>query len=438
MVSSETDQRQSVVNFVLAARAAEIRSLEALSKTCQVIKVIADLVHDLQRERGLTNVNLASGQGGLMSQQRSDQVAKSLLTEEQLRSIFSQFYLSPDQGPLSSRLLNSIAYVLQGLSELAFLRQQIEQKAVDARVMTKAFSCLIAALLDVVNEAADSSGDPMVSRALVSMINFMQGKEYAGQERAWGAIGFAQGHFDKALRQRLDHLQAAQSQALSVYEQFGEPESVDRWRQLDQRPFAAELARLHGIIAYLQDGDSIAPELSEVWYSVATAKIDCLHDVEVQIINDVVRLSQARLGVAKTQYQDQLASVAQLSSAQSQLADLMLLHPAEGFGEGARFEGWNAGEYGTHADQSPSVRSIYDLIREQNEHLAEVKAQLDEARQALAERKLVEQAKGLLMKSLKLTEEQAYRRIQQRAMESNMRLAEVSQMLIDTARSLGR
>jgi ANTAR domain len=54
-----------------------------------------------------------------------------------------------------------------------------------------------------------------------------------------------------------------------------------------------------------------------------------------------------------------------------------------------------------------------------------------ELRVALAERKLVEQAKGLLMAALGLTEHDAHRRLQRTARERNLRLAEVAARVVE-------
>lgn len=79
------------------------------------------------------------------------------------------------------------------------------------------------------------------------------------------------------------------------------------------------------------------------------------------------------------------------------------------------------------------ARSVYDLVRGQAEHIKQMSDELYEARRALTERKQIERAKGLLMHNLKLTEEQAFRRMQKRAMEQNIRLAEVAESLIEAA-----
>ena len=45
-------------------------------------------------------------------------------------------------------------------------------------------------------------------------------------------------------------------------------------------------------------------------------------------------------------------------------------------------------------------------------------------------RKLVERAKGILMRRLNLTEEEAFRRLQRRSQNENKRLGEIAQAII--------
>jgi response regulator NasT len=60
-----------------------------------------------------------------------------------------------------------------------------------------------------------------------------------------------------------------------------------------------------------------------------------------------------------------------------------------------------------------------------------LEAQVDEARQALEDRKLVERAKGLLMSALDLSEQDAFRRLQLTARERNLRLADVASRIVE-------
>ena len=61
----------------------------------------------------------------------------------------------------------------------------------------------------------------------------------------------------------------------------------------------------------------------------------------------------------------------------------------------------------------------------------QLEAEVDRAQQALEDRKLVERAKGLLMSALDLSEQDAFRRLQQTARERNLRLADVAAQIVE-------
>lgn len=65
-----------------------------------------------------------------------------------------------------------------------------------------------------------------------------------------------------------------------------------------------------------------------------------------------------------------------------------------------------------------------------HEYLA-LEAEVSQAREALADRKLVERAKGLLMEALGISEPDAFRRIQRGARARNVKLAEMARQVLD-------
>ncbi len=64
-------------------------------------------------------------------------------------------------------------------------------------------------------------------------------------------------------------------------------------------------------------------------------------------------------------------------------------------------------------------------------------AELDDTRMKLAERKVVERAKGLLMARHGITEDKAYQKLRTMAMNKNLRLAEIAQRVLDVEDLLG-
>jgi two-component system, response regulator PdtaR len=64
------------------------------------------------------------------------------------------------------------------------------------------------------------------------------------------------------------------------------------------------------------------------------------------------------------------------------------------------------------------------------EQFQALRQETSDLRQALEERKLVERAKGILMKRAGLDEQQAFRRLQKTASEQNRRLAEIAESIL--------
>jgi two-component system, response regulator PdtaR len=59
-----------------------------------------------------------------------------------------------------------------------------------------------------------------------------------------------------------------------------------------------------------------------------------------------------------------------------------------------------------------------------------LRREVADLREALEARKVIERAKGILMRRLDLTEDEAFRRLQRQSQDTNRRLAEVAQALI--------
>jgi response regulator NasT len=83
------------------------------------------------------------------------------------------------------------------------------------------------------------------------------------------------------------------------------------------------------------------------------------------------------------------------------------------------------------------IKSIIDAAVARFEDFQGLRAQLAEANLKLSERKVIEKAKGLLMKSRGLDEDAAYAALRKMAMDRKLKLAEVAQRVVDAADLLG-
>jgi response regulator NasT len=84
------------------------------------------------------------------------------------------------------------------------------------------------------------------------------------------------------------------------------------------------------------------------------------------------------------------------------------------------------------------VNSIVQVACARFAEFQRLRAELAEANLKLSERKLVERAKGLLMHSRGMSEDDAYHALRKLAMSKKLRLGDVAQQLIDSAELLGK
>jgi response regulator NasT len=79
------------------------------------------------------------------------------------------------------------------------------------------------------------------------------------------------------------------------------------------------------------------------------------------------------------------------------------------------------------------VKAILDMAVSRFNAYERLRRELDEAKDQLAERKVIERAKGILMKARSIGEDEAYALLRRTAMNENRRIAEVAHSVVMAA-----
>ena len=87
--------------------------------------------------------------------------------------------------------------------------------------------------------------------------------------------------------------------------------------------------------------------------------------------------------------------------------------------------------------QAERIAPVLNVALSRFRQEEKLRAELIDTRHKLAERKVIERAKGLLMTHHGLTEEQAYQRLRTMAMNKKLKLAEIAQRILDVEDLLG-
>jgi response regulator NasT len=79
------------------------------------------------------------------------------------------------------------------------------------------------------------------------------------------------------------------------------------------------------------------------------------------------------------------------------------------------------------------LRHILDLCVSRFNAFSRIQAELDKTKTALEERKIIDRAKGVLMKAKSLTEDEAYSLMRKTAMNENKKIADIAQSIVMAA-----
>lgn len=406
------------LRFLLAARRSELHGLEALAGTCELVLKISALVHALQKERGYSNLTLCGDDERLLPALAglSDEAGA---VEADARAFLDGLETGAAAGAGRARLLNCIAYALFRLDELPRLRRQVRDRRVPAHEADSRFTLVIASLLAVVVEAADSALDAGVTRNLVALLNFMQGKELSGQERACGVMGFTAGWFNDEQKARMLGLAANQARSFDSFAQYAQDAPLQCWEQARQHD--PQVQRMRDMAQRTSDTQRVDGSLAGLWFDLCTARIDAMRDVETRLAHDLAQHCARRIAETRQELDDRRLLLSRYAdhasgrapslvfSVQSRILDAP---PQDGVGKELE-------------------RSILDMMREQALRMQRADDALSSVRGALDESKRIDRAKLLLISRYGLAEPAAHERLQRAAMDGGLSLAEAARRIVE-------
>jgi len=249
----------------------------------------------------------------------------------------------------------------------------------------------------------------------------MQGKEFAGQERATGAAAFAAGQIGSEQLHSIEYLIEMQEQSFQRFESFA-GHFRKEWQALQATLPLAELERMRRKLL-TSPGRGLDKTLAEAWFACCTARMDELHRAEKHLADVLQQLCREKIAKLHGESgQEEISLPGQESPAP--------LSPLTAFSTRLTADMPDLGNAGFGPQLT---QSVVDMLRLQSERLQNLTEELATARAGIEERKLIERAKGILMVHRGLNEESAYRFLRQNAMNQNRRIIDVAHAILSLA-----
>ena len=269
-----------IVVILLAAKLAvdsfsSSKNLQSLDKVVVLSIKIGNLVHETQKERGMTAGFLGS-KGEKFS---TEVVAQRLLVDEKLKEV-NGFLNTFDKNVYSDEFLENLNNGLKKLQDLPNVRTGVSAFSINAAVAIDYYTDTNKLLLNVIATITKlSNSSAKVSQELVSYMNFLLSKERAGIERAVGTNTFAKNSFGEGMKAKFYTLVAEQNAYMDAFLKVSSLTMSDFYKKTFQADSITEVEKMRKIALY-SDLDSNFNIDANVWFKQITEKINILKKIE--------------------------------------------------------------------------------------------------------------------------------------------------------------
>jgi len=267
-----------------------------LKQIIDPLTLFSELVHEQQKERGMTAVYLAS-EGSRFAEKLA---AQRLLTDEMHRKV-SNSLENNDLAEIDGKLTQRMSAVLEELERRGQIRDLVDAQEISSSDALNFYTGINGDILNLVRYVATFSRDAEVASVVNGFAYFLMGKERAGIERAVGSGAFAAGKFSEVQMDKFVVLLREQS---NFYKSFLENATASQITQFNAL-MASESALTVQAMRDVALSGGLAGELGSYttadFFEAQTLKINLLKEFETQLASDLTKLMEDRSSSALAQ-----------------------------------------------------------------------------------------------------------------------------------------
>ena len=247
-------------------------SQQNLAKLMTVSLAAGELVHELQKERGLSAGYLES-KGQNFSKDLQKQITQTDESLEKLGRISATVDIE-GIDPNYSVLLND---ALSDLKSIAVMRSKVQRHSVSLSQELEFYTSINQKLIGLLSEAHFIAVDLPLSHKISEYLYFLRAKDLSGLERAIGAVGFSRG-WTLPLQERFQALITSEKIYMQMFLEHTTSDGKKRFADMLDNPVFAEVKQLREIALNAQNS-RVAVEPS-FWFKKTTEKINIMHEFE--------------------------------------------------------------------------------------------------------------------------------------------------------------
>lgn len=265
-----------------------VNSAAFVTSVAEKSPIISALVHELQKERGLSAGYIGS-KGKIFADVIHDQ---RRATDEKLR-IYRELVKAPTGRIAIPQYVKPYNEAQALLAQLADMRGKVDAFAITVPQMAKFYTPTIWALLGTIESLTATLDQAEALRSSFGYVALLQGKERAGIERAMGAAGFGSGAFKPAIFRRFVRLAAMQDTYFTLFKHYAVESEIKFFDQTLTGPVEDDVKALRTLAYQNPFGGDISSVSGPQWFKTSTARIDALKTVEDHLASSILTNAKA-------------------------------------------------------------------------------------------------------------------------------------------------
>ncbi|MFA0309597.1 chemotaxis protein [Vibrio splendidus] len=264
--------------------------MSSLNQLTRLSVVYSELVHELQKERGMTAGFIGSQGTKFVSELRSQRT-----NADNRRDQRNEYWQSASiELPQITKLNTEIS---RSLNQITSIRNRVDSQSIPLSEALGYYTQLNAKLLSVSALIAELSSDSTITTETIAYYNFLQGKERAGIERAVLNNTFSKNEFGPGMLVKFISLVTEQNTYFSNFKVLSEPENVRFFEQQLNDRSVAEVEKLRQLAESKMSGFDVDPVY---WFAQSTARIVQLKKTENQVAESLIALTEQKATDARS------------------------------------------------------------------------------------------------------------------------------------------
>jgi methyl-accepting chemotaxis protein len=258
------------------------KNLRSLENVVVLSTKIGALVHETQKERGMT----AGFLGSSGEKFKVELPTQRINVDEKLKDLNSFFDVF-NKNDYSPEFLENLNAGLKKLENLSDTRSGVTSLSLNAALAIAYYTDLNKLLLNVIGSITKLSNSATVSQQLVSYMSFLLSKERAGIERAVGTNTFAKDSFGVGMKAKFYTLIAEQDAYMDSFLKVSDSKIVQFYETTLKANSIEEVERIRKIALYSDIETKFGIDANH-WFKEITEKINLLKKVEDHISQTLV------------------------------------------------------------------------------------------------------------------------------------------------------